>query len=273
MTGSNSNPSSTMIVSTAEEMNPSRRSTMEDCFVFHPPQSWGCPDPNTSFIGVYDGHGGRDIVDFLEEALASTVAQELCQDDDASIHIRLERAFVLTDIASHQMGLDTSGAVVACCLVQSPPDSKEISIHVANTGDARIVLGRTDTRSGPRRIAQRISFDHRADDVNEIDRIQSAGGFVLKGRVVGILAVARALGDHGLKDYVVAKPYTHSVQAQRGDICIVACDGLWDVFSDQEAVDYIDKWSGSKEEVAQGLVKEALRRGSTDNITVVVSFL
>ena len=49
----------TMIFSIAEEMNPTRRSTMEDCHVALTPGTWGCHDPNLGFFGVYDGHGGE----------------------------------------------------------------------------------------------------------------------------------------------------------------------------------------------------------------------
>ena len=65
-----------MLISTAEEMNPTRRNTMEDVHVIHAPQSWGAPHPSASFIGIYDGHGGRLIVDYLEDHLARNVAQE-----------------------------------------------------------------------------------------------------------------------------------------------------------------------------------------------------
>lgn len=41
--------------------------------------------------GVYDGHGGRQIADFLEESLEKTIYQELKVDDDASIPDRLSR--------------------------------------------------------------------------------------------------------------------------------------------------------------------------------------
>jgi serine/threonine protein phosphatase PrpC len=45
-----------MIISKAEAMNPSRRTTMEDVCVIHQPGEWDVPD--TTFVGVYDGHGG-----------------------------------------------------------------------------------------------------------------------------------------------------------------------------------------------------------------------
>ena len=37
----------------------------------------------------------------------------------------------------------------------------------------------------------RLSHDHKAEDPVEIDRIEASGGFVLRNRVLGILAVAR----------------------------------------------------------------------------------
>ena len=53
----------------------------------------------------------------------------------------------------------------------------------------------------------------------------------------------------------------------------LACDGLWDVFRDQEAVDFVLDRIAEKELVAKYLVEEALKKGSTDNITVSVAFL
>ena len=119
---------------------------------------------------------------------------------------------------------------------------------------------------------------------------------MIRGRVLGILAVARSLGDHGLKEYVIGRPYISStvvriqnndsdstdrsdVPLDDGDFLIVACDGLWDVFEDQEAVDFVrshvnsQKNKESRNKVATALIEEALRRGSTDNITVIVYWL
>ena len=208
---------------------------------------------------------GRDIVNFLEESLADNVARELAHDDDASIDARLERSFLVTDIQSRHMGLVTSGATVAVCLVSQNPNGT-LQIHAANAGDARIVLadGNGD--------AHRLTHDHRADDPDEVARINAAGGFVWKNRVVGILAVARSLGDHGMKEFVIAQPHVQSWSLQ-ADFIIVACDGLWDVFSDQEAVDLVYQWKAYKEDVADYLCKEAVARGSSDNVTVIVSWL
>jgi len=48
-----------LIVSCSEEMNPSRRCSMEDCTVYAPAGTWGAPDETISYLGVYDGHGGE----------------------------------------------------------------------------------------------------------------------------------------------------------------------------------------------------------------------
>lgn len=59
--------------------NPLRRSTMEDVYRLLP-----CfdGDDGTSFVGIYDGHGGRDIVDFLATELERNIALELKVEED-----------------------------------------------------------------------------------------------------------------------------------------------------------------------------------------------
>jgi serine/threonine protein phosphatase PrpC len=72
-----------------EEMNSRRRNTMEDCHRILPVLS---PELKTySYFGIYDGHGGRQIVDFLEDGLESNLITELEQPDDASILERMCR--------------------------------------------------------------------------------------------------------------------------------------------------------------------------------------
>ncbi len=276
------------LVSTCEEMNPSKRSSFEDCSIYAPSGTWNAPDENMAFLAIADGHGGRDIVEFLEDGLLYHVSHELQIDSETigSIPERLERSFLMADIHSKAMGLMNSGATVAACLVtrgydlyQANPDTNHTAeiadntwrIYAANAGDARIVLGHGGK-------AHRMTRDHRTDDPDEVRRIEESGGFVFKGRVLGILAVTRSLGDHCMKEYVIAKPYTSEknvVIASEEDtsFIILACDGLWDVFKDQEAVDFVLARIHEREVVAKYLVEEALKRGSTDNITVSVAFL
>ena len=85
-----------------------------------------------------------------------------------------------------------------------------------------------------------MSVDHKASDPLEIDRIKAAGGIVIDERVGGSLAVARAFGDYALKsEGVTAQPYVrkHFLRPYDKHI-IIATDGVWDVLSDQVAVDH-----------------------------------
>ena len=158
--------------------------------------------------------------------------------------------------------------------VQKIPNTNNIVIHTANVGDARAVLGHQGK-------ATRLSHDHRVDDPSEAERIEKAGGFLFKGRVLGVLAVTRSLGDHCMKEFVIAKPYYNETTISNGNeaandlptVLVMACDGLWDVMQDQEAVDLALTFCGDRTDVAQFLVEEAIRRGSTDNVSVVVAWL
>ena len=87
-----------------EQMNAKKRSTMEDCHRIVPDLLESLQNINTqnkkdlslySYFGVYDGHGGRQIVDFLDENLERNIALELLQPDEADIKERLMRAFLI----------------------------------------------------------------------------------------------------------------------------------------------------------------------------------
>lgn len=322
-------------------MNPRKRSTMEDV---HRVVEQLDGDPKVSYFGVYDGHGGRKIVDFLEPNLEKHVAQELKLPDDASVEERLTRAFLIADVKSRELDLSTSGATAIVCVIQLQPDGSRV-LYAANVGDSRAVLcckkeddstssgnsneatpaaEATDAPSAEaisaapaaeatanaaedaaenadsassaaasiaapfQYSALRLSFDHRAEDPGEQARIKEAGGFIARGRVLGILAVSRSFGDHGMKQFVTAQPYVTTTNlpgrsssedtSESFPFLILACDGVWDVYSDQEAVDLILRLyraNGCRpvENAAEVLVQGSLERGSTDNITVVVVFL
>lgn len=53
--------------------------------------------------------------------------------------------------------------------------------------------------------AIRLSFDHKASNEQEADRVRKIGGIIAKNRVSGSLAVTRTLGDLELKSAVNRK--------------------------------------------------------------------
>ena len=80
------------------------------------------------------------------------------------------------------------------------------TLHVANCGDARAVLCK-DMLANEGPASERLSIDHKPGDQAERARIEEAGGAVINQRVLGVLAVSRALGDHELKNLVTGKPH------------------------------------------------------------------
>ncbi|TIA69787.1 hypothetical protein E3P92_03396 [Wallemia ichthyophaga] len=144
---------------------------------------------------------------------------------------------------------------------QNPQGTR--TLYTANVGDARAVL----CRSGQ---AIRLTYDHKGSDENEQKRIMDAGGYILNGRVNGVLAVTRALGDSPMKQYVVGSPYTTEIDlTDEDEWLIIACDGLWDVVTDNQVVELIKRCK-SGEEASQLLLDYALNNLSTDNLSIIV---
>ena len=122
--------------------------------------------------------------------------------------------------------------------------------------------------------------------LKERKRIEDAGGFIAMNgvwRVQGILATSRAMGDFPLKDkkVVTCEPDILSFRLKKLDseFAILASDGLWDTHSNEEAVQFIksslnenNKTSRKQqiENAAKNLAIDSHRKGSTDNVTVVL---
>lgn len=146
---------------------------------------------------------------------------------------------------------------------------------VANVGDSRGVM--CDSRGN----AIPVSFDHKPQQVREQKRIEAAGGYIAFNgvwRVAGILATSRAMGDYPLKDkkFVIADPdiLTFNLDDHKPMFLVLASDGLWDTFTNEEAIKFIKERLDEPDFGAKSLTLQAYYRGSVDNITVlVINFL
>eukprot|EP01042_Synura_sphagnicola_P001280 gene1280-1450_t len=93
-------------------------------------------------------------------------------------------------------------------------------------------------------------------------------------RVNGILAVARAFGNYGLRHVIKADP--DIFQRELGaddDYIVLGSDGLWDVLRNKDVADMVysmRRQSLSASRMAEELVKQASAQGSMDNITCLV---
>eukprot|EP01080_Neovahlkampfia_damariscottae_P012155 gene12155-5645_t len=215
-------------------------------------------DTTLSFFGIYDGHSGSEAAHYLSKHLLNKVmkyqldskitsSSELMASDEM---IRKSYLETDSDLEKHclQEGIFPG---TTCCTVFVKRIGDDIEIICPNVGDSRSVLCKMG-ETVP------LSYDHKPTNENEKKRILASGGFVEFGRVNGTLAVSRAFGDISYKDNKKIKPEEQAVSAEpeinrvklnlkdvqessEYTFIIVACDGIWDVMRNEDAVEYVKK--------------------------------
>eukprot|EP01092_Planopodium_desertum_P015430 TRINITY_DN81719_c1_g2_i2.p1 TRINITY_DN81719_c1_g2~~TRINITY_DN81719_c1_g2_i2.p1 ORF type:complete len:160 (-),score=7.41 TRINITY_DN81719_c1_g2_i2:95-535(-) len=127
------------------------------------------------------------------------------------------------------------------------------------------------------------------DDLTE--ETEKLVGWVVKSRVNGVLAMTRSIGDILIKDHledqfegpfkgpiILATPeVTERKLTPEDEFVVIGCDGLFDVLSSQEVVDLVRKYrriySMKGDDIATAICREAFKRGSLDNISLIIIFL
>jgi serine/threonine protein phosphatase PrpC len=188
--------------------------------------------------------------------------------------------------------MDLSKAGSTACVATLQPGAAKRRLTVAWVGDSRAVLSR-----GGRAVP--VSEDHKAARKDETARVRAANGHVNRnGQVNNSLAVSRSFGDimhvgHELTRLVAMKPAGKSPEDDKmlssgivialpdveeldvepeDEFLIIASDGLWDSFSNQEAVNFVRQQLAAHGDVqlaAKAIVDKSLTRVA-DNVTVLV---
>ncbi|KAK3083234.1 hypothetical protein FSP39_017441 [Pinctada imbricata] len=115
-------------------------------------------------------------------------------------------------------------------------------IYVANAGNVHGVLVRANK-------AYKLSKDHTPNNKKEKNRVIKAGANISESSkemmVNGVLATTRGLGNHGdvtLKKSILVEPHTITVPVdQYSQFVIIASNGVWEVFTEQEAASLLLK--------------------------------
>lgn len=163
------------------------------------------------------------------------------------------------------------------CALLSLYDPSTSTLHVACTGDSRAVLGQRNEDGEWEAIP--LSVDQTGRDKDEIARLYNEHpgeeDIVKDGRVLGIM-VSRAFGDGQWKwplelqqdlkkrfygptpltpkydirtpPYLTAEPVVTStkINPSKPSFLIMATDGMWDMLSNQQAVNLVGKWLESQ---------------------------
>ncbi|KAI8015312.1 putative protein phosphatase 2C 13 [Camellia lanceoleosa] len=245
-----------------------------------------CPLP-TSFYAVFDGHGGSEAATYLKNNAIRFLFQDVDffktshniddgGDDNGFLNELKDchiKAFLLADRALADE--ECSGVSSDCGTTALTALVLGRHLVVANAGDCRAVI----CRKG---IAVPITQDHRTSYLPERRRVEELGGTIKFRYPNGELAVTRALGDWYMKSPfgsvslspLTAEPDVHQIVLTEDDeFLIMASDGIWDVLSNQEAVDIVCHGLMQRhhpQQCASEVVDQALGLGSKDNLTAIV---
>ncbi|KAJ8950980.1 hypothetical protein NQ318_006364 [Aromia moschata] len=235
-------------------------------------------DPDTAFFAVYDGHGGAKIAEYAGKHLHKHIIKQT-EYAEGNIGEAMRKGYLeLDDIMLNEESLknEPSGSTAVAIIVKGD------KLYCANVGDSRAIA----SISGK---AEPLSKDHKPNNPEEYDRITAAGGWVDSNRVNGNLALSRALGDFVFKRNSDKGPEEQIVTAYPDieertitpdwEFLVLACDGIWDVMSNEEVVSYVRENIANgvePEEICENLMMRCLAPDcqmaglGCDNMTVVI---
>lgn len=234
------------------------------------------------YVGKVPGGAIEDLKKTLAQAQARHQRGELSAAEQEEMKEKFTR---LQKFEQAEKGddfvADNVGCTAICVLV------REKDIIAANAGDSRAVL----CRAGE---ATALSYDHKPASDVEKARIEAAGGYLEDtpggARVNGNLNLSRAIGDLEYKKRDDLPPEQQIIcstpdvlikeRTPDDEFVILACDGVWDVMSNQEACDFVRPRLLEKMDVGQ-IGRELLDKClspdpqqtnglGTDNMTAVI---
>ncbi|KAI4367838.1 hypothetical protein MLD38_016462 [Melastoma candidum] len=278
----------------------------QDCCVVW--KEFGCQN-DMMLCGVFDGHGPWDhyVAKRLREMLPSVLLhswQETLAKASVDCNLHLEVlenqqlfnvwkssyvkacATVDNDLGRHRkIGSFNSGTTALTMVRQGE------YIYLANVGDSRAVLATTSDDG--RLVPIQLTIDFKPNLSEEAERITLCNGRVfclhdepgvhrvwLPHNEFPGLAMSRAFGDFCIKNYgLISIPeVTQRRITDRDEFILLATDGVWDVLTNQEAVEIVSS-STDKARSAKRLVEYAARpwkrkrRGAAaDDISAVCLF-
>lgn len=216
---------------------------------------------NNALICLFDGHGGQEVSKYLQENFAK-FWKDILPLNYSNYLNKIKNIFLSTDQKLKENNFYQVGST-ACIIYLTSENSQKI-LYCANVGDTRCVLIKKNKKV-------RLTYDDRAGDAKEHDRIVSEGGVVFNGRVYGQLMLSRAFGDWELKTYgVICEPHTVRYEIESDDLfLVVATDGVWDVLEDED-VFQMSKRENNAKDFCDDIMKETIDRGSMDNVSCFV---
>ena len=239
-----------------EDKNLKYRQSMEDIGVTLPEF---ITEPKTSLFGIFDGHGGNDVVKYIKNRLPEIIKSYL--EKNNSIEDSFTFAFNKIDEELKFYDSEHTGSTATLVVFQNN------KIYCANVGDSTAFIIYDN-------FIKKISTDHKCSDPKEEERIILSGGKVTKNRVMGQLVLSRCLGDLYCKKYGVSNiPDISENKLERNiKYIVIASDGVWDVVGENDLMN-LSKNRKNADGFCKDLVKLAIDKDTKDNVScIVISF-
>ena len=222
---------------------------------------------NWSFFGVFDGHAGPKVSQYCSQKILDQILEKLKEkDSEEAVKTAIYEGFLaldqnIKDNPTWANGEDHSGTTAITVMI-SPTH-----IYLANCGDSRGII----CSDGKLKFS---TEDHKPYLPDEKSRIEKAGGTVMMQRVNGSLAVSRALGDFDYKrnnsikatEQLVSPAPDVTVLSRDNDkdeFLLLACDGIYDVMSNEEVLSYVRhqlKLTANLDQVCNNLIDCCLNK-------------
>ncbi|XP_028405062.1 protein phosphatase 1K, mitochondrial-like [Dendronephthya gigantea] len=227
---------------------------------------------DTLFLGVFDGHGGSFVVDFVRNNLHLYVKKFLDQ-GRCSLTTALRRGFIDCDVAlareldkiDNKEQTIRSGSTATVAVLKNGEE-----LVVASVGDSRAIL----CREG---VAHLLTKDHTPSSTDEKNRVLAnrasveTDGFMTP-RVNGRLSMTRCFGNFDLKPFgVIAVPeiQTLTINQDTDSFLALITDGISAVMNTDQTVNILNG-SLEPEESVEMLTTCAVQFGSEDDVTVIL---
>ncbi|KAL2923902.1 putative protein phosphatase 2C 43, partial [Bienertia sinuspersici] len=236
---------------------------------------------HATFVGIYDGHGGRQAANYVLNNLFKHFIEHIIRAKVMS-EPAIRHAIAVTEqgfieaVRGHVETQPHIASVGCCCVIAVIWRSR---LYVANLGNSQAVIAHRRPSDGNTMHAEPLTFVHHIDELqtrtdlfddqpSEITPVD--GVYPIRNRI----QVSRSIGDAYLKypelavpDLPIKKPVltaepTRVKRAlrQADKFLIFASSGLWDHFSLEEAVEFVRTHCAKG--IAKKLVKEAQKRAA-----------
>lgn len=230
-----------------------------------------------NFYGIYDGHGGKYVSKFLSDHFHRYFMDKRTKYPLKIKNINKAYKF-FQKLLKTKHTIEATNTGSTCLITLHYLKNGNEYINVLNLGDCRCVICNNN-------IAIPLTKDHKPDKPEEEYRIKQLGGTIVYDGYdyrISDLSVSRAFGDISAEPYIGIEPDVFEYKISSKDkFLIMACDGLWDVMDNQEAVDFVLKIcydmktntrKNDKINMAKRLADRAIEKGSGDNISVIIVF-